>query len=233
MGAEAEAKKKAAEEARLKAEAEAKKKAEEEARLKAEAEAKKKAEGEARLKAEAEAKKKAEEEALLKAEAEAKKKAEEARLKAEAEAKAKAAEEARLKAEAEEARIKAEHDAKRLAEEEARIFNTDIVQDLFVEKIREYAQKKQAAGGNFVDATPQTEANLQAELDKVAKKYGGGEGVDVTQFPEMVWTEPLVEAIDIPKIEPSSDRVVIKEKKSLKLLANWYDMNQFGAGDEK
>ena len=78
-----------------------------------------------------------------------------------------------------------------------------------------------------MDATPQTEANLQAELDKVAKKYGGGEGVDMTKFPEMVWTEPLVEAIDIPKIEPSSDRVVVKEKKSLKLLANWYDMNQF------
>merc|ERR1711953_653477 len=221
---EAEAKKKAAEEAQLKADA--KKKAAEEAQVKAEEEA--------RLKAEAEAKKKAEEEARLKAEAEAKKKAaEEARLKAEAEAKAKAAEEARLKAEEEEARIRAEHDAKRLAEEEARIFNTDIVQDLFVEKIREYAQKKQAAGGNFVDATPQTEANLQAELDKVAKKYGGGEGVDMTKFPEMVWTEPLVEAIDIPKIEPSSDRVVVKEKKSLKLLANWYDMNQFGAGDEK
>merc|ERR1712020_885928 len=148
----------------------------------------------------------------------------------EAEAKAKAAEEARLKAEAEEARIKAEHDAKRLAEEEARIFNTDIVQDLFVEKIREYAQKKQAAGGKFVDATPQTEANLQAELDKVAKKYGGGQGVDMTQFPEMVWAEPLVESVEIPKIEPTSDRVVIKEKKSLKLLANWYDLNQFGAG---
>merc|ERR1712150_241290 len=150
--------------------------------------------------------------------------AEEARLKAEAEAKKKAEEEARLKAEVE---------AKRLAEEEARIFNTDIVQELFVEKIREYAQKKQAAGGKFVDATPQTEANLQGELDKVAKKYGGGQGVDMTQFPEMVWAEPLVEAIDIPKIEPSSDRVVVKEKKSLKLLANWYDMNQFGAGDEK
>merc|ERR1711994_699418 len=162
--------------------------AEEEARLKAEAEAKKKAEEEARLKAEAEAKKKAAEEARLKAEAEAKQKAaEEARLKAEAEAKQKAAEEARLKAE-EEARLKAEVEAKRLAEEEARIFNTDIVQELFVEKIREYAQKKQAAGGKFVDATPQTEANLQGELDKVAKKYGGGQGVDMTQFPEMVWT---------------------------------------------
>merc|ERR1711879_966870 len=165
------------------------------------AEAKKKAEEEARLKAEAEAKKKAEEEARLKAEAEAKAKAEEeARLKAEAEAKNKAAEEARLKAEEEEARIRAEHDAKRLAEEEARIFNTDIVQDLFVEKIREYAQKKQAAGGNFVDATPQTEANLQAELDKVAKKYGGGEGVDMTKFQKWFGLNHLLKPLIFQKL---------------------------------
>merc|ERR1711944_218341 len=33
---------------------------------------------------------------------------------------------------------------------------TDPVQGLFVEKIREYATKKKAAGGKFVDATKQT-----------------------------------------------------------------------------
>jgi F-type H+-transporting ATPase subunit 6 len=48
-----------------------------------------------------------------------------------------------------------------------------------------------------VDATPQTEADLAAELDKVAKQYGGGKGIDMTKFPEFTWTEPAVEVGDL------------------------------------
>ena len=104
------------------AEAEARRKAEEEARRKAEEEAARKAaEEEARRKAEEEAARKAaEEEARRKAEEEAARKAaeEEARRKAEEEAARKAEEEARRAAE-EEARRKAEEEAARKAEEEA------------------------------------------------------------------------------------------------------------------
>jgi len=45
----------------------------------------------------------------------------------------------------------------------------DPIQSLFVNKIQEYAAKKKAADGGMVDATPETQAELQAELDKVAK----------------------------------------------------------------
>ena len=104
------------------AEAEARRKAEEEAARKAaEEEARRKAEEEARRKAEEEAARKAaEEEARRKAEEEAARKAaeEEARRKAEEEAARKAEEEARRAAE-EEARRKAEEEAARKAEEEA------------------------------------------------------------------------------------------------------------------
>ncbi len=115
--AEAEARRKAEEEAARKA-------AEEEARRKAEEEAARKAaEEEARRKAEEEAARKAaEEEARRKAEEEAARKAaeEEARRKAEEEAARKAAEEeARRKAEEEAARKAAEEEARRKAEEEA------------------------------------------------------------------------------------------------------------------
>merc|ERR1712212_905721 len=48
---------------------------------------------------------------------------------------------------------------------------TDPIQELFAEKTKEYAQKKQA------------EASLQDELDKVAQAYGGGAGVDMKAFP--------------------------------------------------
>lgn len=40
-----------------------------------------------------------------------------------------------------------------------------------------------AAGGKLVEPTPEIERELAAELEKVAKQYGGGEGVDMTQFP--------------------------------------------------
>ena len=73
----------------------------------------------------------------------------------------------------------------------------DPIQQLFVEKVREYATKKKSSGGKLVDATPQTEADLAAELDKVAKQYGGGKGVDMTKFPEFTWTEPAVEDVDL------------------------------------
>ena len=123
--AEAEARRKAEEEARRKAEEEAARKAaEEEARRKAEEEAARKAaEEEARRKAEEEAARRAaEEEARRKAEEESARKAteEEARRKAEEEAARRAAEEeARRKAEEESARKAAEEEARRKAEEES------------------------------------------------------------------------------------------------------------------
>ena len=72
-----------------------------------------------------------------------------------------------------------------------------IISGLFVEKIREYATKKKAAGGKFVDATKETEADLAAELEKVAKNYGGGKGVDMSKFPDFKWAEPTVETPDL------------------------------------
>lgn len=39
------------------------------------------------------------------------------------------------------------------------------------------------SGGKLVDATPAVEKQLQQELDKVARQYGGGAGVDMTKFP--------------------------------------------------
>eukprot|EP00088_Acartia_fossae_P011832 TRINITY_DN16021_c0_g1_i1.p1 TRINITY_DN16021_c0_g1~~TRINITY_DN16021_c0_g1_i1.p1 ORF type:complete len:114 (-),score=51.81 TRINITY_DN16021_c0_g1_i1:109-411(-) len=73
----------------------------------------------------------------------------------------------------------------------------DPIQNLFVEKIREYGDKKAKAGGKLVDANKATEADLQAELDKVAKSYGGGAGVDMTSFPEFKFTDPVVDPINI------------------------------------
>ena len=58
---------------------------------------------------------------------------------------------------------------------------------------KEYAQKKQASGGKLVDATKETEAALQEELDKVAQSYGGGAGVDMKAFPSLEHKDPVLD----------------------------------------
>merc|ERR1740128_1195851 len=72
----------------------------------------------------------------------------------------------------------------------------DPIQALFVSKIQEYATKKAAAGGSMVDANPTTEA----ELEEVAKQYGGGAGVDMTAFPELAFPEPALDPINLAYI---------------------------------
>ena len=68
---------------------------------------------------------------------------------------------------------------------------------MFVDKIREYGDKKSKAGGKLVEASKATEAELAAELDKVAKSYGGGAGVDMTAFPDFKFADPQVDSINI------------------------------------
>merc|ERR1712038_1411578 len=74
---------------------------------------------------------------------------------------------------------------------------TDPIQKLFADKTKEYAQKKQAAGGKLVDATKEVETALQEELDKVAQSFGGGKGVDMAQFPVFNFKEPKIDTIDL------------------------------------
>ncbi|XP_068231530.1 ATP synthase-coupling factor 6, mitochondrial [Palaemon carinicauda] len=69
---------------------------------------------------------------------------------------------------------------------------SDPIQQLFVDKIRDYGKKKAASGGKLVDSNPQVEKEMQKELDKVARQYGGGAGVDMTKFPSFEFTDPKI-----------------------------------------
>ena len=71
---------------------------------------------------------------------------------------------------------------------------SDPIQQLFVDKVREYADKKKSLGGSgkLVDATPKMESDLQAELTKVAKQYGATGGTDMTKFPDIKFEEPKI-----------------------------------------
>ncbi|XP_045619308.1 ATP synthase-coupling factor 6, mitochondrial [Procambarus clarkii] len=72
---------------------------------------------------------------------------------------------------------------------------SDPIQQLFLDKIQDYSKKSKALGGKLVDLTPDIEKQLQQELDKVARHYGGGQGVDMTKFPTFKFEEPKIDPV--------------------------------------
>ncbi|KAI4493599.1 hypothetical protein M0804_001775 [Polistes exclamans] len=68
---------------------------------------------------------------------------------------------------------------------------TDPIQQLFIDKIREYANKSQ--GGKLVDPTPDIEKEKKAELEKLANQFGCTPGTKMSDFPSFNFTDPPVE----------------------------------------
>ncbi|KAK2707761.1 hypothetical protein QYM36_015458, partial [Artemia franciscana] len=58
----------------------------------------------------------------------------------------------------------------------------DPIQKLFLDKIKEYDQKSKAAGGKLLEASTEIQRELDAELDKLKKMYGG-DTADLSKFP--------------------------------------------------
>lgn len=50
----------------------------------------------------------------------------------------------------------------------------------------------------LVEATPEIEKELKAELEKVAKQYGG-DGTDMTKFPAFKFEDPVIDPINLQK----------------------------------
>ncbi|XP_012252101.1 ATP synthase-coupling factor 6, mitochondrial [Athalia rosae] len=75
---------------------------------------------------------------------------------------------------------------------------SDPIQQLFVDKVREY-RSKSAGSNKLVDASPEILKELEAELEKAAKQYGGGPGVNMTEFPKFQFEEPKVDPINLQK----------------------------------
>ncbi|KAK0088686.1 hypothetical protein PV325_010954 [Microctonus aethiopoides] len=68
---------------------------------------------------------------------------------------------------------------------------TDPIQQLFIEKIREY--KNKSSGGKLVDASPEIKKELESDLQRLATQYGGGPGIDMTKFPTFKFEDPKIE----------------------------------------
>ncbi|CAG9854503.1 unnamed protein product [Phyllotreta striolata] len=73
---------------------------------------------------------------------------------------------------------------------------SDPIQQLFVDKIREYRQKSNS-GKTLVEPTPALEKELKTELEKVTKQYGGGKGEEMTKFPSFKFVDPQIDSINL------------------------------------
>nr|ACO08881.1 ATP synthase coupling factor 6, mitochondrial precursor [Osmerus mordax]ACO08965.1 ATP synthase coupling factor 6, mitochondrial precursor [Osmerus mordax]ACO09809.1 ATP synthase coupling factor 6, mitochondrial precursor [Osmerus mordax] len=67
----------------------------------------------------------------------------------------------------------------------------DPIQKLFLDSIRDYSNKSQAAGG-LIDAGADYQKALGEELTKLQRLYGGG---DLTVFPEFKFPEPKLDEV--------------------------------------
>jgi len=68
---------------------------------------------------------------------------------------------------------------------------TDPIQQLFLDKLREY--KSKSVSGKLVDPSPEITKERESELEKLSTQYGGGPGVDMTQFPQFKFVDPPVD----------------------------------------
>ncbi|VEN40278.1 unnamed protein product [Callosobruchus maculatus] len=75
---------------------------------------------------------------------------------------------------------------------------TDPIQQLFIDKIREYKSKSNN-GKNLVEPSPDLEKELKTELEKIARQFGGGPGVDMTKFPTFKFQDPVIDPINLEK----------------------------------
>ncbi|XP_012538490.1 ATP synthase-coupling factor 6, mitochondrial [Monomorium pharaonis] len=68
---------------------------------------------------------------------------------------------------------------------------SDPIQQLFLDKLREY--KSKSVEGKLVDPSPEITKEWESELDKIKGQYGGGPGVDMAQFPQFKFEDPPVD----------------------------------------
>ncbi|CAK9296449.1 unnamed protein product [Gordionus sp. m RMFG-2023] len=80
------------------------------------------------------------------------------------------------------------------------ITESDPIQRLFLEKIREYTQNKQKSSKMLYDASPELEKRISDALTKLTNLYSQGQkDKDLDKFPEFTFEDPKLELIDMEK----------------------------------
>ncbi|CAF0731309.1 unnamed protein product [Adineta steineri] len=85
---------------------------------------------------------------------------------------------------------------------------TDPIQQLFVNKIREYNEKRKQTKDGLVDATPEVRKSLQDQLTKLKNAYGA-EAEDLLSVPKLDFKDPQIDV----SIEKQAKEIIKKEMK--------------------
>jgi len=68
----------------------------------------------------------------------------------------------------------------------------DPIQSLFLASIR-----SASSASGLENASPEIKAELEAELERLAKQYGGQAGANMTDFPTFQFRDPDVDPINV------------------------------------
>lgn len=71
----------------------------------------------------------------------------------------------------------------------------DPIYQIFLDKVREYRLK--SPKGKPVDPGPEFEAELKEVTERLALQYGGGEGVDMLEFPKFKLPDIDIDPISV------------------------------------
>ncbi|XP_033158943.1 ATP synthase-coupling factor 6, mitochondrial [Drosophila mauritiana] len=83
----------------------------------------------------------------------------------------------------------------------------DPIYQIFLDKVREYRLK--SPKGKPVDPGPEFEAELKEVTERLAIQYGGGEGVDMLEFPKFKLPDIDIDPIsvdDLPENQPKPEK---------------------------
>ncbi|XP_016994913.2 ATP synthase-coupling factor 6, mitochondrial [Drosophila takahashii] len=94
----------------------------------------------------------------------------------------------------------------------------DPIYHIFLDKVREYRLKSPT--GKPIDPGPEYDAELKESLERLALQYGGGEGVDMLEFPKFKLPDIDVDPIsvlELPENQPKPEKKGSKDDKDEKV----------------
>ncbi|SPP77543.1 ATP synthase-coupling factor 6, mitochondrial [Drosophila guanche] len=89
----------------------------------------------------------------------------------------------------------------------------DPIYEIFLDKVREYRLKSPT--GKALDAGPEFEQELNETLERLALKFGGGDGVDMLEFPKFKEPEVTLDPLSI-FAKPKEETEKSEESKEVK-----------------
>ncbi|XP_055338844.1 ATP synthase-coupling factor 6, mitochondrial-like [Paramacrobiotus metropolitanus] len=74
---------------------------------------------------------------------------------------------------------------------------SDPIQQLFLDKAREYNQKSKASGGKLVDADDNLQRELDESLARTLRQFGGKTPEEMSKFPSFNFKDPALDPINL------------------------------------